>query len=37
VPILRFGSKILVILVVERQDGQLWSEPALNTRVTVVR
>jgi hypothetical protein len=30
-------SKILVILVVEREDGQLWSEPALNKRVTVVR
>jgi hypothetical protein len=30
-------TRILVTLVVEREDGYLWSEPALNRRITLVR
>jgi hypothetical protein len=30
-------SKVLVVLAIEREDGSLWSEPAYNQRVTIVR
>jgi hypothetical protein len=30
-------TRILVTLAVEREDGYLWSEPALNRRITLVR
>jgi hypothetical protein len=30
-------TRILVTLAVEREDGYLWSEPALSRRITLVR
>jgi hypothetical protein len=30
-------TRILLTLAVEREDGYLWSEPALNRRITLVR